>query len=67
MTDDNYVRIILLKTTENKDKAKYITDKLITLNSNLKVENFEIIDDSVWISAETFAFSVENMSGFMIG
>ena len=61
-TDDNYVRIILPKTTEIKDKAKYNTDKLITLNSNLKVAKFEIIDDSVWISAEAFVFSVENIA-----
>ena len=61
-TDDNYVRIILPKTTEIKDKAKYTTDKLITLNSNLKVAKFEIIDDSVWISAEAFVFSVENIA-----
>lgn len=61
-TDDNYVRIILPKTTEFKDKAKYTTDILITLNSNLKVAKFEIIDDSVWISAEAFVFSVENIA-----
>ena len=61
-TDDNYVRIILPKTTEIKDKAKYTTDKLITLNSNLKVAKFEIIEDSVWISAEAFVFSVENIA-----
>lgn len=61
-TDDNYVRIILPKTTEIKDKAKYTTDKLMTLNSNLKVAKFEIIDDSVWISAEAFVFSVENIA-----
>lgn len=61
-TDDNYVRIILPKTTETKDKAKYTTDKLITLNSNLKVAKFEIIEDSVWISAEAFVFSVENIA-----
>lgn len=61
-TDDNYVRIILPKTTEFKDKAKYTTDILITLNSNLKVVKFEIIDNSVWISAEAFVFSVENIA-----
>ena len=61
-TDDNYVRIILPKTTDIKDKTKYTTDKLITLNSNLKVAKFEIIDDSVWISAEAFVFSVENIA-----
>ena len=61
-TDDNYVRIILPKTTEIKDKAKFTTDKLITLNSNLKVAKFEIIEDSVWISAEAFVFSVENIA-----
>lgn len=61
-TDDNYVRILLPKTTETKDKAKYTTDKLIALNSNLKVAKFEMIDDSVWISAEAFVFSIENIS-----
>ena len=61
-TDDNYVRIILPKTTDIKDKTKYTTDKLITLNSNLKVAKFEIIEDSVWISAEAFVFSVENIA-----
>ena len=61
-TDDNYIRMLLPKTTEKKNKAKYTTDKLITLNSNLKVVKFEMIDDSVWISAEAFVFSIENIT-----
>ena len=61
-TDDNYIRMLLPKTTEKRNKAKYTTDKLITLNSNLKVVKFEMIDDSVWISAEAFVFSIENIT-----
>ena len=61
-TDDNYIRMLLPKTTEKENKAKYTTDKLITLNSNLKVVKFEMIDDSVWISAEAFVFSIENIT-----
>lgn len=61
-TDDNYIRILLPKTTEKKDKAKYSTDKLIALNSKLKVAKFEMIEDTVWIAAEAFVFSIENIS-----
>lgn len=60
--DDNYVRILLPKTTVKKDKAKYTTDKLIELSYNLKVAKFQLIDDSVWISAEAFVFSAENIA-----